>query len=165
MPRSTMRVQSIYKDRYMEVLMETIRHQVGIEGTVEQVTTAITTTEGLANWWTTDTRGSTGGGEEIEFYFGEFKMAMKVQITPPSQVRWRCVAGDAQWIDTEISFKLRQDGRQTIVDFEHGNWATATPLHSLCSTKWAVYLLSLKDFIETGKGGPFPNDIQINHSE
>ena len=31
--------------------------------------------------------------------------------------------------------------------------------------KWAVFLMSLKDVIETGTGNPFPNDIHIDHDE
>ena len=34
-----------------------------------------------------------------------------------------------------------------------------------CSCKWAVFLLSLKDALETGKGRPFPDDIHIDHDE
>ena len=27
-----------------------------------------------------------------------------------------------------------------------------------CSTKWAIFLMSVKSLVETGKGAPFPND-------
>ncbi len=27
--------------------------------------------------------------------------------------------------------------------------------------KWATFLLSLKDYVETGRGRPFPNDLKI----
>jgi hypothetical protein len=29
--------------------------------------------------------------------------------------------------------------------------------------KWATFLLSLKNLLETGKGRPAPNDLQINY--
>ena len=29
------------------------------------------------------------------------------------------------------------------------------------STKWAMYLISLKASVETGKGAPYPNDVHI----
>jgi hypothetical protein len=32
-----------------------------------------------------------------------------------------------------------------------------------CSTKWAVFMLSLKELLEKGKGHPAPDDIEINH--
>jgi hypothetical protein len=31
-----------------------------------------------------------------------------------------------------------------------------------CSTKWATYLLSLKQLVETGTGAPDPIDVQIS---
>jgi hypothetical protein len=31
-----------------------------------------------------------------------------------------------------------------------------------CSTKWAIYLMSLKSLVETGKGTPNPNDPHIS---
>jgi hypothetical protein len=31
------------------------------------------------------------------------------------------------------------------------------------SMRWSVFLLSLKDFLETGKGHPSPHDIAISY--
>jgi hypothetical protein len=30
-----------------------------------------------------------------------------------------------------------------------------------CSTKWATYLVSLKQLVETGTGAPSPDDLRI----
>jgi hypothetical protein len=32
-----------------------------------------------------------------------------------------------------------------------------------CSTKWAIYLMSLKQLVETGAGAPAPHDVQISN--
>ena len=32
-----------------------------------------------------------------------------------------------------------------------------------CSTKWAIFLMSLKSLLETGKGAPHPNDVKIDN--
>jgi hypothetical protein len=34
-----------------------------------------------------------------------------------------------------------------------------------CSTKWAVFLLSLKLLIERGNGAPWPNEINLDSWE
>jgi hypothetical protein len=34
-----------------------------------------------------------------------------------------------------------------------------------CSTKWAVFLLSLKSALETGKGAAWPNEIKLDSWE
>ena len=46
---------------------------------------------------------------------------------------------------------------------EHGEgWAEPVEFLSHCSTKWAVFLLSLKALIETGTGSPSPDDVAIS---
>jgi hypothetical protein len=65
---------------------------------------------------------------------------------------------------TEITFDIREEGGQTFVRFTHANWQEQSNFMAHCSTKWAVFLLSLKDALETGKGRAFPNDIHIDHS-
>jgi len=69
------------------------------------------------------------------------------------------------WMGTEVSFQIEAEEDQTFVRFAHSNWKEASDFMAHCSTKWAVFLLSLKDVLETGKGKPFPNDIHIDHSE
>jgi len=32
-----------------------------------------------------------------------------------------------------------------------------------CSMKWATFLLSLREFVETGTGKPSPRDIKIDN--
>ena len=32
-----------------------------------------------------------------------------------------------------------------------------------CSTKWATFLLSLRDLAETGQGRPAPHDLRIGN--
>lgn len=32
-----------------------------------------------------------------------------------------------------------------------------------CSTKWAIFLMSLKAYLETGAGQPSPHDVKIDN--
>jgi len=32
-----------------------------------------------------------------------------------------------------------------------------------CSMKWAVFLMSLRDFVESGNGRPAPEDVKIDN--
>jgi Activator of Hsp90 ATPase homolog 1-like protein len=78
-------------------------------------------------------------------------------------VHWSCVAhlsGD-EWVATEIFFELQPEKDCTTLHFSHRRWLEATNFFRYCSAKWAVYLVSLKNLIETGKGAPWPRDIQI----
>ncbi len=64
---------------------------------------------------------------------------------------------------TEISFQLTSGENQTYLLFSHSGWKVASEFMAHCSTKWAVFLLSLKNAIENGKGQPFPDDLPIDH--
>ena len=88
---------------------------------------------------------------------------MKVLTTEPSRlVRWEVVDGPPEWIGTTISFELKQEDGFTIVLFRHEGWREPVEFMYHCSTKWAVFLMSLKRLLETGQGEPAPDDVQIS---
>ena len=77
-------------------------------------------------------------------------------------VRWEVVGGPEEWIGTEVRFDIRQDGDWTIVLFRHEGWREPVEFMSHCSTKWATYLVSLKQLLETGTGAPDPRDLLVS---
>ena len=66
---------------------------------------------------------------------------------------------------SEILFELYEDGRQTIVNFSHYNWSQSDEFLAHCSTKWGVFMMSIKSCIETGMGQPYPDDVHIDFDE
>jgi hypothetical protein len=144
--------------------MATIYHQVGIKAPMADVLSALTTLEGLSSWWSR-AEGGCNAGNALTFYFGEHAVKMQIEPTSqPSQIQWRCIAEDGEWKDTLFTFDLVDDEKQIKVNFTHSEWKEITEFFSHCSTKWATFLVSLKEYVETGTGKPFPNDIPINHS-
>ena len=147
--------------------MAEINHRVGIAGTVQAVYAALTTDDGLSGWWTRDTRGAGTPGSIIHFRFNgggpDFEV---VELEPERVVRWRYAGHEPEaWEGTEVLFQLEPVDGQVFVRFSHLGWPAATDFLAHCSTKWGVFLLSLKDLIETGRGRPFPDDIHIDHTE
>ena len=51
----------------------------------------------------------------------------------------------------------------TILNFGHRNWKEPVEFMGRCSMKWAVFLMSLRDLVETGKGKPAPDDVKIDN--
>ena len=145
----------------------TIHHEVGIKASPEDVYQALTDTKKLAGWWTSDTRGNGSAvGDVLEFWFGDFCHKFEVaELQPGKLVRWKYREGFEEWTGTEVAFSLRADIRQCYVHFSHTGWRADSGSFSHCSTKWAVFLLSLKDFLEKGKGQPAPNDVEIEYQE
>jgi uncharacterized protein YndB with AHSA1/START domain len=144
--------------------MVDILHRIGVQtSTPEKVYDALTTADGLAGWWTDDTKGSGEVGSVLEFRFpvGGFDMEV-LDATPSEHVAWRVVDGPEEWIGTTIDWDLRQDGDYTIVLFKHEGWSEPGEFMHHCSTKWGSFLMSLKALAETGVGAPAPRDVQIS---
>jgi hypothetical protein len=147
--------------------MVDILHKVGIKSaSPETVFDALTTLEGLSAWWTTTTQGESEIGGVLAFRFGAGGFDMKVlELEPAKRVLWQVVKGPEEWLGTKISFDLKHEGDWAVVLFKHEGWKAPVEFMHHCSTKWAVFLLSLKSLLETGKGAPWPNEIKLDSWE
>lgn len=146
--------------------MYSITHRVGIKTSAEAIYKALTTNEGLMTWWTNDVTGAGDVGSIIQFRFNgggpDFKVA---ELVKNKLVRWQHYGDMPQaWQTTEIRFDIQSEKEQTFVHFSHANWQDSSDFMAHCNTKWAVFLLSLKDAMETDKGRAFPDDVHIDHS-
>ena len=141
-----------------------ILHSVGVaNATTDQVYAALATLDGLSGWWTEKTTGDTEVGGVIGFQFGPGHIEMKVlELHPGRLVRWEVVGGPDEWIGTTVRFDLAQVGDYTTVKFKHEGWREEVDFMYHCSTKWAVFLVSLKQLVETGIGAPDPRDVKID---
>jgi hypothetical protein len=147
--------------------MVDILHKIGIKSSsLDKAYKALTTLEGLSGWWTSNTQGESQVGGVIQFRFDAGGIDMKVlELHPNKRVLWQVVGGPEEWIGTTVSWDLRQEGDWTIILFKHQGWKEPVEFLHHCSTKWAVFLLSLKSLLETGNGSPHPNDIKLDSWE
>jgi uncharacterized protein YndB with AHSA1/START domain len=147
-----------------------IVHRIGIKAPASKVYEAVATTQGVAGWWTRDTTGTAMVGGKVntrflqpdgrEIGYMDFEM---IRLEPNQEVRWRFIDGPPEWVGTEATFQLAQDGDMTILVFGHRNWKEPVEFMAHCSMKWAVFLLSLRELVETGKGRPAPEDLKIDN--
>lgn len=148
--------------------MVDIVQRVGIKAPASKVYAALSTIDGLAGWWTRATTGSAKVGGTIAFRFhteagdeiGGFEMDV-IETVPDQKVRWRVKGGPAEWVGTDIEFSLSPQDDYTVVLFGHRQWREEVEFMAHCNTKWATFLLSLRDLVETGKGRPAPHDVRI----
>ena len=148
--------------------MADILHRVGIKAPLNEVYKALATRDGLAAWWTATTRGEGKVGGALQFRFsaggseiGGFEMKV-LELQPGKRVLWQVADGPEEWVGTTISFDLKQSGEHVIVLFKHLGWKEPVEFMHHCSTKWVIYLMSLKALMETGEGTPNPNDPHIS---
>jgi uncharacterized protein YndB with AHSA1/START domain len=145
--------------------MADILHRVGIKSsTLDDVYDALTTVEGLSGWWATDTQGETEVGGVLQFRFEPGGFDMKIlELQPAKRVLWQVVDGPEEWIGTKVSWELKQEDDFTIILFKHEGWREPVEFMYHCSTKWAIFLMSLKSLLETGEGAPEPRDVKISN--
>jgi uncharacterized protein YndB with AHSA1/START domain len=150
--------------------MAYIKHRVGIKASLQQVYEAIASTEGIAGWWTEHTTGISEVGKSIVTRFlskdGQELGSMNIEVKtsdPGKKVEWYFIDGPAEWIGTTVCFDLHEEGDYTIILFSHLDWKEEVEFKAHCSMKWAIFLLSLKELVETGKGKPSPHDIKIDN--
>ena len=145
--------------------MVDILHKVGAKSSsADEVYKALTTLDGLSGWWTTTTLGEAdkvGGVIEFRFPAGGFDMKV-LELEPGKRVLWEVIEGPPEWVGTKVSFDIQQEGDWAIVRFKHLNWKEPVDFMHHCSTKWAVFLLSLKSLLETGAGAPAPDELKLD---
>jgi uncharacterized protein YndB with AHSA1/START domain len=122
-------------------------------------TEALTTPEGIRNWWTRDVDlgSKVGGTGEFRFYEGKSVTKVRVEeLGPPVRVGWKTISANAPGgcEGTTIAFDLRAEGSDTVLSFAHRGFERASEGYALVNTGWAYYLVSLQQYLETGKGAP-----------
>lgn len=151
--------------------MVDILHRVGVKAPLDEVYEALATKDGVAGWWTRDTTGTSEVGSTLVTRFrnhdtgediGGFDLRVE-ELEPSRRVSWLVEDGPAEWIGTHIDFDLKEEDGYTIVMFGHLGWKEAVEFTNHCSTKWAVFLMSLKHWVETGVGEPSPDDVMISN--
>jgi uncharacterized protein YndB with AHSA1/START domain len=150
--------------------MADIIHRIGIKAPVSKVYAAVSSVEGVAGWWSRDTSGESKLGGEVRIHFrnpdgreiGNMTFTLQ-KLIPDKEVQWHFKAGPEEWLGTDVTFGLTQEGDMTIVLFGHRNWTKVGEFMAHCSLKWATFLLSLRQLVETGKGRPSPEDLKIDN--
>ena len=156
--------------------MVDIIHRIGIKASPDEVYSALSTVDGVAGWWTKETTGESRVGRVITVRFVDHgvdglgpittkgRMDLEVlRLDPGKEVRWRVREGPPEWIGTDVTFSLFESDGQTVVVFGHRNWREAVEFTAHCSMKWATFLLSLRELVETGRGRPSPDDLKIDN--
>jgi uncharacterized protein YndB with AHSA1/START domain len=160
--------------------MPDIQHSILIAAPAEKIYHAITSQEGLSAWWTPGATAKAEINSLARFPFGDgyFKEMEILELKPDLLVKWNCLKGDKEWVDTTLSFNLEQGNDKTLLNshpeirgqieqldksakitlliFHHENWKDYTPMFAECNYTWGRFLWSLKIFCETGKGLPWP---------
>jgi uncharacterized protein YndB with AHSA1/START domain len=139
--------------------VQDIMHLIKIHASAECVYEAITTADGIRQWWTRDAaiEPSVGAPGEFGFYGERFVAKVTVEeLNPVTQVRWKVT--NSAWPGHDIGFDLKRDGNDTTLLFAHRGFPLADETLAGATTRWGHYLLSLNRYLQSGIGTPNPDD-------
>ncbi len=141
---------------------------VDIHASPTVVFDTVSTASGIRKWWSPSvTEDQTIDHSLIVQFDDRWKLELrKLQETPDESVAFRIIQHDSdEWVGTELHFDLEPQDGWTILRFDHRGWANQTDFFRFCSTKWCVFLLSIKQVAETGEGTPYPNETKIGRHD
>lgn len=134
-----------------------IKHLFHIAATREVVYGELSTVQGIASWWNSETSGDGSLGGTIELRFGPSNvMTMKVTALEPGRtVEWEFLSGANDWAGNRARFDLDENDGKTRVRFSHSGWKVQDDNYAATNFSWARYLMSLRQLCQTGQGEAF----------
>lgn len=134
------------------------QYEVQLAATPEDVLAALTTSEGIAGWWAkSNSIRQENSNELLSVDFGRVKKLMRVRLTNPGLgLTWDVLECTLrEWPGTRITFDLTSSSAcGCFLKLEHIGLVPQLECYESCSTGWAHFMSSLKQFVETGKGTP-----------
>lgn len=137
-----------------------IRHEVEIAAAPEVVASALSLPQHIAGWWT---REVSADGRRLRADWSVHGWQVELEIVEEPEhgrVLWHCLRSNlldsAAWVGTVLSFELASTAHGTRLLFQHRDYPDA-PCRSLCERGWGFFIGSLKRYVETGEGLPYPD--------
>ncbi len=140
-------------------MMADIVNEFTIEAAPQRVWNALTQPDEIGHWWTNDLNATPEVGTQAEFRFrqGTFVIQFEVdELVQDEKVHWITRQGPAtgHWAGTSVTWKLEPVYNGTRVIFNHDGFAQADERYEITRAWWEHFLVSLKSYLETGKGTP-----------
>jgi uncharacterized protein YndB with AHSA1/START domain len=142
--------------------MAAIVKELTIQATPQQVFSALTRSEEIACWWTDDLNVTPEVGSLAELRFsppghGTFVIQFEIaELNQDEKVHWITRQGPStgHWAGTSVTWQLEPVHNGTRVIFDHDGFAQADGRYEITRSWWEHFLVSLKSYLETGKGTP-----------
>ena len=138
--------------------MAEIAMQIEIAASADSVYQALTTTDGVAGWWTdrNETTGVTGTIDRFHFPGARMSWDMRVEQAEPAKLlAWHCVAGPDEWVGTDVRWTLQPTEQGTLVLLDHTGFTEINSMFRVVTLGWAQMLLRLQQYLQTGTPAPF----------
>lgn len=132
--------------------MPEIYHLLAIKADAATVYAAVTTQDGLSNWWLPDTIAKPEIGFINEFRVGTrlINKMRVIALETNGLAEWECINDNDEWTGTHIIFAIEEKEDASYLHFKQKYWREQTVFFGNCSFHWARHLIMLKHYCETG---------------
>ncbi|MEO7033151.1 MAG: SRPBCC domain-containing protein [Polyangiaceae bacterium] len=140
--------------------MYTIENSIEITAPVATLRTAISTRDGFRAWLAADTELDTAG--RFTFPFGPRAVTLTLDRADDCGIVMTCVQvqDNPEWLGTELAITLTPlAGGKTRLDLAHAGYPSKDECYERSTMGWAHFLLSLAQYVTTGKGNPFDSKV------
>jgi uncharacterized protein YndB with AHSA1/START domain len=138
-------------------MMINMPHQITINAAPEKIFDAITTTEGIKGWWSTDAKAEPqlGSLTEVAFYNRQAIFQLHVnQLESGKLVEWIAQHDMPAWKGTKIRFDLSViENGATVVNFNHSGFESMEGPYAMINTTWGSLMYILKQYVEGNNPG------------
>ena len=129
-------------------------------------------TTGFDKWWTTSCIPISEMGDKITFRFGPTYWVMRASnLDPPNCVELECIEAHHvheglpssilnEWEGTKLRWDILEQGTKTKIVLTHEGLVPSLNCYETCEQGWDYFFVhSLKQYLDTGKGSPFENEV------
>jgi hypothetical protein len=127
-------------------------------------------------WWSEDIEGETDKlGDEFFYHYKDIHLCKLklIEQTPHARLVYQVLDNEfsftedkSEWINTELVFDLKHEGKQTKITFTHKGLVPKYECFKVCEEAWTNYITnSLRLLIATGKGAPNPKEGEGYNAE
>jgi uncharacterized protein YndB with AHSA1/START domain len=129
--------------------------RVEIAAPPARVLAALSTSDGVARWWTADNAVS-ASEHTYRFRKGEQRAhsTFRVESADARGIALVCTDSTMGWLGTRLAFSAEPAGPGASVGLVHGGFPIDSACYDECVGGWKHFLGSLKAYLETGTGTP-----------
>jgi uncharacterized protein YndB with AHSA1/START domain len=126
-----------------------------VNATPDAVRRALTTTEGIASFWTDKADVAAEVGETLTLGFRDAPVQFDLLLAQSDDevIIWRTVTFPPQWVGTDIRWELSGSDGTSTVAFRHGSFADETEQGQVAYV-WGQVMVQLKRYLEGGVAAP-----------
>ena len=135
---------------------------VEVEAGEDVIYQALTTSKGLASFWTPQSQAEPTVGSVAVFRFTGAPVDLKMRIDglePSKRVAWSCQGDFPHWEGTTVTWEMSPSaqGPRITVLFRHEGWGPDYPdmEYAHVNFTWGQIVGRVKAYCETGKPQPF----------